>query len=364
MIRTCRYLRNLAEPILYRHILLDPDDVFSLPLTSILLHITLSDRKDLLPYVLTYHGPLVAQDVSMQQMAVTTHRAPRRLNLLQRDNSDKPAFTIEERMDMMNTIFSGTVNLRDVHFSDHSYWWPPELWGSFDAFKYWNNLEALELNVWETSPSLVPILRAQPSLTRLSLFGTPNGQRQWDGLQSTDIPRLRSLRASISDAAVLVPGRPIREMELITPLRPYKESLLRHFALSSCDIVDFRMVVAGFWHEETLQSTLYAVNRHVPRIVALSLILDDIVTDHNLLVTLPLFMDLQHLRLISTRESQRIPDNSTPIWNTTARGHVYRGRDFDAFTGELKEACPTLVDIECYRLPYWLVTYFASIDPV
>ncbi|KAG8989975.1 hypothetical protein FRB90_001994, partial [Tulasnella sp. 427] len=344
IIRTCRYFRNLAEPILYRHIYIDPSgDVNTFLIKTLLLHITLSRRKDILPYVRTYHGPLDTKHVTLQHLAATVRRVPRRLVILQRGDPNEPAFSIEEHRNMVNTIFSGAVNLRDVHFSDQSYWWPPELWGSFNAFKYWNKLEALELNVWETS--LIPIIRALPGLTRLAISGTANQQRRWDGLQSTDIPRLKSLKATISDAAVLVPGRPIRELELTTVCTPYSESLLQHLALSTCDIVDFRMAVGRFWNEDRLQSTLRAVNRHVPRVMSLSLLLEDNVTDLPLLVTLPLFMDLQHVRLISTRENPHLPDNSTLIWDNMACRHVYGGRDFDAFTREVKEACPTLVDI-------------------
>lgn len=56
LIQTSKYLRHVFEPILYRHLILVEGDRY---LRSGFLHGTLSSRSDLIPYIHTYHGPIL-----------------------------------------------------------------------------------------------------------------------------------------------------------------------------------------------------------------------------------------------------------------------------------------------------------------
>ncbi|KAG8961477.1 hypothetical protein FRC05_005933 [Tulasnella sp. 425] len=272
VLQTNHYFRNLVEPILYRHIFLDPDQPRRNSLRSHLLHDTLLARRDLLPYVLTYHGPLVSSAATLKRV----DRKPRWYKSQTTQPTYRRDLRYDDRFEIAKTIFSGTVNIRELHFTDWASLSFAKLWESFDTTKANMNIEKLVLNGGASSPHLISILRAQPRLKHLDLS---NSWPQLQELQNTDIPELSALKATISDAALIIPGRPVKKVELTWgyvahqyhPQNPAGEALFRRLALSACDITDFTVWFHRSWSDEVVGGILRLIGRHLPRVERLCL---------------------------------------------------------------------------------------------
>lgn len=279
VVQTNHYFRNLVEPILYRHIFLHPDQARRNPFRSHLLHDTLLARRDLLLYVLTYHGPLVPNIAALRTvdgMAWLMKRRPRWYTSQTTQPTYRRDLSYHDRFEIAKTIFSGTINIRELHFTDWASLSFAKLWESFDTTKANMNIEKLVLNGGASSPHLISILRAQPRLKHLDLS---DAGLQLQELQNTDIPELSALKATISDAAVIIPGRPVKKVELMWayvahqyhPQNPAGEALFRRLALSACDITDFTVWFHRSWSDEVVGGILRLIGRHLPRVERLCL---------------------------------------------------------------------------------------------
>ncbi|KAG8945696.1 hypothetical protein FRC04_000555 [Tulasnella sp. 424] len=208
MVQTSHYFQDLVEPILYRYIVLDCSTERRDPLKSHLLQDTLAGRQDLLPCVITYHGPLVPDVMALRRIAKgeAMRRQTRWSKLRATQSTPWKALSYEERFEIAKTIFGGTINMRELHFTDFVDWFSRQLWDPFNAIKSNMNLKKLVLYIGGDSPYLVPILRAQPELKELELLRGRGSQVP--GLQHTDLPELQSLKATLSEAVAIVPGRP------------------------------------------------------------------------------------------------------------------------------------------------------------
>ncbi|KAG8898248.1 hypothetical protein FRC00_003066, partial [Tulasnella sp. 408] len=217
MLRICRFFRNLVEPILYRHIRVYHGPEYEAlrpnPVKPHLLHRTLVARPDLLPAILSYHGPLVPN----HRVSFDAYAPKRRKELWRKIKTTTRQqvmnnLVFDEYLEKARTIFSGTINIQELHFTGEITPYIAQMLSVLDAPKSKKmDIKKLVLNVEWCSPELVSILRTQPGLKHLELPRLRGGEIQ---LHETDLPELESLKAELQHAARIVPGRPIKKLEL------------------------------------------------------------------------------------------------------------------------------------------------------
>ncbi|KAG8922167.1 hypothetical protein FRC00_007757, partial [Tulasnella sp. 408] len=172
-----------------------------------LLHRTLSDRPDLISLIVSYRGALMIPNEPGPLKPKATERLKSRLLRKQMPSPSWGKIPVTETGPDRRSvsIFVKAVNVRELEFMD---------WGSepFDeplrAILPKMSLISFSLPYLADSVKLCPLLRAQPELEHLGLSGVSGRFRD---LKETDIPRLNSLKATLKDAAVIVPGRPVEK---------------------------------------------------------------------------------------------------------------------------------------------------------
>lgn len=286
MVQTCQDFRSLLEPILYRHIQVfrSHTEATSNPLKSFLLHRTLVERPDILSFVLSYHGPLVPDIQALQSVILDEPMMRNSLWFggrgIQQPSRKVPVF--DESLEVSKTIFRGTVNIQDLHFTDQI---SDSTIGILDSLK---NIEKLALNIGGYSSLLLPALRTQPRLKHLELL---RGGSE-DLFQSTDLPELRSLKATLLEAAEIVPGRPVERLELLDywAYKDYDqgrtEDLFRDLTRSACDITDFTTRISRPLNHKAIKNSLRLVAQYLPRIERLCISFRQGVSDSRVSPTL------------------------------------------------------------------------------
>ncbi|KAG8900912.1 hypothetical protein FRC01_010002, partial [Tulasnella sp. 417] len=240
IIQTCRFFRNLAEPFLYRHIRVYRNDerVGGGPLKAHLLHRTLVGRPDLLPFILSYHGPLVP---NVNIFRVFPNYGPKKEKELWRkiktttrhsvmNNSD---LVFDEYLEKAKIIFRGTTNMQDLHVTDWTLEFARQILCAVDdSGSKILDIKRLALQAGHHSPVLNSVLQTQPGLKHLELHHMQT--EFW--LDDTDLPELESLRAGLSHAAQIVPGRPVKKLELLDNWPRDRGELWQKLTLSTCRI--------------------------------------------------------------------------------------------------------------------------------
>lgn len=128
---------------------------------------------------------------------------------------------------------------------------------------------------------LVSIFRTQPELKHVELH---RGRSQIR-LDTTDISELESLKANLWDAAQVVPGRPVKRLELLydwnsEPRRV--ESLLQKLTLSTCGITDFTTQCGCSWNDDDALKRVRLLSQYLPKIERLCFRLDCALSESNL----------------------------------------------------------------------------------
>lgn len=256
-------------------------------LKTYLLHNTLVQRPDLLPGILRYSGPVIP-NVSELEQALTTARMMKMVwvKLQHAVSSFVTSPTHDQCFQNAKKIFSRMVNIQDLRFTDEVGQWSPELWDTFATAKSNRNIERLSLRVHGDYPFLISILRAQPRLKHLDI--ARSGGTRVEGLQSTDLQELKSLRAILSEAAIFVPGRPIKKLELLhyevgpffldhepNPVEVHFKNLER----STCDITDLTLRLQSSWGDDVSERNLRFAIRYLPRIERLSLVVHGMLSE-------------------------------------------------------------------------------------
>ncbi|KAG8916712.1 hypothetical protein FRC01_002903 [Tulasnella sp. 417] len=268
LLQTCRYFRSLLEVVQYRH--LDISDP-SLGYPTDLLHQTLSERPDLLPYIITYRGPLTAGTVYKP----TTQKTQRIGSLLGRGTAPPLslytiAVTESESFQRARFIFSKAVNIRDLGFTDGTDWASNPRWEPVTSAIQKLSLTHFSLLITSESVEVVPQLQAQPKLEHLELSWVP---ARLGDLRETDIPKLKSLRATLQDAATIVPGRPVEEFHHV--LRPEElgldEQFVRKLSLSSGPITTLITRLHQPSDHDSVRSLLQVFARLLPELQHLTL---------------------------------------------------------------------------------------------
>ncbi|KAG8902479.1 hypothetical protein FRC01_009568, partial [Tulasnella sp. 417] len=251
IVQTCRFFRNLAEPFLYRHIRVyrNDEEVWRGPLKAHLLHRTLVGRPDLLLFILSYHGPLVP---NVDIFQVFPHYGPKREKVLWRKmktttrhsvikNSD---LVLEEYLERAKIIFRGTTNMQELHVTDRTSDFAMQIVGAVDASgSKILDIKRLALQHAHLTPWLNSIVRAQPGLKHLELHDIE--AEFW--LDDTDLPELESLRAGLVHAARIVPGRPVKKLELLDNWPRDQGELWQKLTLSTCNITEFIVHSSRSW---------------------------------------------------------------------------------------------------------------------
>ncbi|KAG8969928.1 hypothetical protein FRC05_000779 [Tulasnella sp. 425] len=246
LMRTCRYFHQVLEPSLYRHLdLLDPD----LHSRSRGLHDSLLKRPDLIDQIVTYYGPIFPLKPKPEHNGIPIFEDPR---------------------GELMSIFQKAVNIRDLYFTGYMNWIEDYDWVHIQAAVEQMVLERLVIQIGGRSVDVIPLLRTQPELTRLELLWGANG---WERLKTTDIPKLKSLTATLDAAALIVPGRPVEEIDLLPSqgTRRVDESLLQCLSRSSRLILKFGMKLYSPYDEDSVQDVLQAVARELPFIEELTI---------------------------------------------------------------------------------------------
>ncbi|KAG8912121.1 hypothetical protein FRC00_005224 [Tulasnella sp. 408] len=266
LLPTCRVLRDVAEPIVYRHIRVPGNGE-----RPHLLHRTLAGRPDLLPGVLSYHGPLIPV-VNPSDASERSTARWFKMKGTTRYSTPKSDLSFDKCIERAKIMFSGAINIQELHLTDVNSKDTAQVLGALDQSKMMN-IKKLVLNVEQCSPTLVAILRTMPGLKHLDLLGLRGGDIQ---LNETDLPELESLKANLQHAARIVPGRPIKKLELVHDWTPDHDQLWQRLTLSTCDITELTTEVpeSGWrWAGGNVgePEDLQGVARHLPRIERLCL---------------------------------------------------------------------------------------------
>ncbi|KAG8949358.1 hypothetical protein FRC04_008593 [Tulasnella sp. 424] len=353
-VQTCRHFRDLIEPVLYRHIQVfrTHEEETSDPLKCHLLHRTLVNRPDLIPFVLSYHGPFKPDILVLERVARDKQPTKRKSRWFkakaETENPPEKVPTSEEVLKTADAIFRGMINLRDVHFTDQI------SFKTLFVLDYLKNLEKLALDIGGYSIYLVYALRILPRLKHLELLRA-GGLR---GLESTDVPELRSLKAPLFEASKIVPGRPIETLELLDDSWTYRsysggvaENLFKDLTLSACEITDFTIRFGCSGNDETVAEYLELAARYLPSIERLCISSRHTVSDSLLLEMVPAVSSLRHLKI--TGPVSRKETDATTVLHETQQFEddipLYCPEDFDRFVRRLKEHCHGLIEVEWCR---------------
>ncbi|KAG8944354.1 hypothetical protein FRC04_002013 [Tulasnella sp. 424] len=257
LIQTCRYLRATLEPSLYRTLNLDKKSTCN---RADLVHRTLQERPDLIPYIHTYSGPLVRTNLA----PLPTWR--------DRFGQRKRTITLSETeaFNMRMHVLCKTISIRDLDFSDYVDWASDPRWKPVRNAVFKMELTRLVYCFKGFSRGLLQVLRSQPSLEVLDLgWSTP----ELAGLKETDIPKLASLRAMLPEAIEIVPGRPIEKLHIIFGRGETRilEGVFHRLSLSTRAITELHLHFESRWSAHKTQDLLRVLSRNLPDVEELTI---------------------------------------------------------------------------------------------
>ncbi|KAG8923907.1 hypothetical protein FRC00_005711, partial [Tulasnella sp. 408] len=293
---TCRYFYQVLAPTLYRHLnLLDPD----LHKRSGRLHQGLQDRPDLISQIVTYYGPVFLSKFD----EASNNYIPWNYDLSK-----------DARWSAGLTVFQGAVNIRDLHFTGYYSWINGSVWAPHRKAVDDMVLDRLVIQVPNGSVNVVPLLRNQPELTRLELLRGGDG---WGNLEETDIPKLKSLSATLETAALIVPGRPVSAIKLLPSQGGdrLQEGLLQCLNMSTRPIRQFEMRICGLYKEDWVRNQLQTLARNLPAIEDLTIHVGGRIPGEMLLSEIPAFGSISSLTLLEANlvHASTIFDNKSPM---------------------------------------------------
>ncbi|KAG8945480.1 hypothetical protein FRC04_000765 [Tulasnella sp. 424] len=315
MLQQCSLMRTFSTD------LLDPD----LHRRGYRLHETLLKKPALIDQIVTYYGPIFPP---------------------------KPKPTFEDPRWDVGTIFQRAVNIRDLYFTGYINWIQAYDWIHIKEAVEQMVLERLVIQIGGRSVDVIPLLRTQPELTRLELLWGADG---WEELKKKDIPKLKSLTATLDVAALIVPGRPVEEIDLLPSqsTRRVDEKLLQCFSLSLRPIRKLGMKLYNPFDEDSVRDALQAVARELPFIEELTISVGGKISSRMLLLEIP---DFTCIRILTLLDASLISDPAS-ISSDDALPAAILSLDHDSdssarwadLEARLKETCPTLTNV--YRTP-------------
>lgn len=262
LLATCRYMRQLVEPLLYRS--LTPDDTWR-SCRRIRLLKTLGERQELLPLIRSFQGFLIPTSVSGPHRS--TEDAPR-YDLWPGEHFQ------DQWLAIAVPLFAQAINIRNLDLTDYSAWGDNGRWELFKSVVSNMKLEGLALNCSSLGPlEFAPILCEQPGLTRLELDCPTAG---FDGLGKEDIPQLTIFKGTLRQAGIIVPGRPIKRLGVtcvwLDECQCVSEHAYQTLALSSDKIKEFTLVPHPAPDDDTFRVVLQLITQYLPDIVNLTIV--------------------------------------------------------------------------------------------
>ncbi|KAG8915205.1 hypothetical protein FRC01_003749, partial [Tulasnella sp. 417] len=273
--RTCRYLQH---------------DYCASEYQAACLHRTLMNRPSLIQHICSYHG---------QMMSTFIVPTPKR-SFSERYISKKTKGSMikAEALERAVAIFSQATNIVDLNLIT----WHPEWTSESDLFFKPIRLAVAKMSLKRLTLSdcrdVHHILRDQPELEELELGCYTSGV---DQLEETDLPRLRSLVAPLRDAAVLAPGRPIKNMHLIRMIGneyDFDEQLVEKLSLSTGPFTEFSVNLLHLLSEDELRVMLQLMSRSLPKLERLTTLETGRISGQVILEEMPAFQSLRSLNLL------------------------------------------------------------------
>ncbi|KAG9032625.1 hypothetical protein FS837_002669 [Tulasnella sp. UAMH 9824] len=302
VIQTCRYLHHLLVGTLYTH--LSPLEFWYSHRVD-LLHRTLVERPDLIPYIRTYRGSLIAPPTPFAQ-------PPRKRSLLDKLLRRKAAKSlslyvppIPETEAFKNAvfIFARAANIVDLDFTDHYDWALDPVFTPIKAAVLSMSLNRLYL--WHcTVPTQV--LRAQPELEHLEVGWGVSGL---EGLEKSDTPKLRSLKASLQDASYIVPGHPVDQLHLVARYEDhdFDPGLFKRLALSTGPILQLTMSLYRACNVEYSRKALQTVSQNLPQLEELVITIGGYISGQLILEEIPAFQSLRRVAFLGANLVKAAP---------------------------------------------------------
>ncbi|KAG8944355.1 hypothetical protein FRC04_002014 [Tulasnella sp. 424] len=364
LLQTCRYFHSLLEVTQYRHIVVNPWVYYR----SDRLNRTLSERPDLVRCIVSYRGPL------------TPTRLPRpikkrnRIQLWQRKNTPPPHLwddnsVIEAELNQRTIyIFTNAVNLRELEITDYCDWMSNPTWEPVITSVSRMPLTRLALPAISETAEIVPLLRALPGLESLELGFA---QVRLEDLKESDIPKLKWLKATLQDAATIIPGRPVEEFYHVLGMGELglDEQLVRKLSLSSSPITKFSTRLYNPWAYDLVRSALQAFARYLPEVQHLTINVGGDIPGQILLDEIPSFQDLRSVKFLSAnlfvasdpvQGSSQVSIDSDNNRSDGVAPQASALEDWDVLLQRLRERCPSLVDTERTPRPFCCCGYIET----
>ncbi|KAG9023890.1 hypothetical protein FS837_005592, partial [Tulasnella sp. UAMH 9824] len=322
----------ILEPTLYRHLNLLGLDLHRR--SSRLLQ-TLHDRPALISQIVTYYGPVFPPEWAEK----SPNYLPWTLDLSE-----------DARWSVGLAVFQKAVNIRDLHFTGYYNWINASVWAHHRKAVDDMVLDRLVIHVPGGNVDLVSLLRNQPELTRLELL---RGGDEWVNLEKTDIPKLKSLSATLETAALIVPGRPVSAINLLPSLVGDRldEGLLQCLNMSTRPIRQFEMHLCSLYREDLVRDQLQTLARSLPAIEDLTIHVGGRISGQLLLLEIPAFGSISSLTLLDANLLYAPPSTIFDERSPTAKANSLPPNDSDNTDSwadletQLKQRCPNLTSL-------------------
>lgn len=144
-----------------------------------------------------------------------------------------PPLTETESFKNAVFIFTKATRIVDLDFTDTHDWASDPIFEPVKAAVF--NMSLTRLYLWHSAEP-TQVLRAQPELEHLEIgWNVPSLK----GLDKADLPKLRSLIATLQDASHIVPGRPVEQLTLASRFdtNDFNPALFQRLALSTGPII-------------------------------------------------------------------------------------------------------------------------------
>ncbi|KAG8947372.1 hypothetical protein FRC04_010820 [Tulasnella sp. 424] len=370
LIRTCRYFHRMLEVNLYRRITtLSPwcshryDCLFR----------TLEQRQNLLPCIRTYHGPLLPAvlepppEPAQKQSFLGKFKRWRRVEPINYGVRPINPMTGFKRAVF---IFQKAINIEELHFTDSSTWLSDPLFEPIQ--KAVSEMSLRKLTLWHCE-GMTRVLRDQPELEELSFGWNDHGLEQ---LEKTDVPKLKALTASLQEAALLVPGRPIERLRLLPGFGPQDsdEPLFDNFLLSTTRITAFSIRLYHPWEYERLRTAIRAIARTLPELERLTMTVEGQISGRvlstssappyipsrsmnssvrsQILDEIPCLQSIRYLAFLDARLATAADQTYPDALNSTQLPRIDdivqqtpAVEEWDDLFAQLRDLCPSLVDV-------------------
>ncbi|KAG8955521.1 hypothetical protein FRC00_005382 [Tulasnella sp. 408] len=252
-------------------------------------------------------------------------------------------------MSRVLSIFKRAVNIRDLYFTDYIDWTVGFGWAPLREAVDNLVLDRLALRMRNDYVQFVYILRNQPELTQLEILW---GKGRWENLKETDIPKLKSLSAPLETAAVIVPGRPVSAIKLLTFLGGdgQQEGLLQCLSMSTGPIRQFEMRLFSIYNEDLVRDQLQTLARNLPTIEDLTIYVGGRISARTLLLEIPAFGSISSLTLLEaslvhTRLATTL-DDDYPTVNSLLPTDSDSPESWADLQSQLKKLCPNLTSLD------------------